>query len=193
MHRNTGNTGRDSVATIASGLAVLQGSLTEHTSPEQFCHELAKVFQVQSTEVALLQLEAGCLRFLFPPPLRTAGSIPVSSSSAIAARTASSKKSELYNNFAKIKHASIFETVKLGSPEENSTFTNPPIQKLMSAPVLDDEGNVLAVIQLCRKGYDLHSCGPDFSLEHLHHLERAARITAKAAFLRKRSSTAANQ
>src|SRR5579872_5377438 len=83
MQRTKRNFGNDSghTASIASGLAVLQGSLSESTSPESFCGELAKVFQVQVTEVALLRLDGGCLRFLFPPPLRTAGSIPVSSSS----------------------------------------------------------------------------------------------------------------
>jgi len=175
-------------AAIASGIKALQGSLSDNTTPDQFCEQLARIFQVQPTEVALLQLEKGCLRFLFPPQLKTAGSIPVSSSSSIVAHTAMSKKAEFFNNFSKVKHASIFETVRLGSPEDNSTFTNPPIQKLLSAPVLDEAGNVAGVLQISRKGYELSSAGPDFSLEHLHHIERAASIAAHARFMKKRSA-----
>src|SRR4029077_6885743 len=46
----------------------------------------------------------GFLQFGYPDELRTAGSIPISSSS-IAAHTAISKKSEIFNNFARVKHA----------------------------------------------------------------------------------------
>lgn len=193
MQRIKKNFGSDpaETAAIAAAIATLQGSVSEQVTPDQFCNQLSRIFQVTQTEVALLQLEGGCLKFIFPPQLRIAGSIPVSSSSSIVAHTAMSKKAELYNNFPKVKHASIFETVKLGSPEDNSTFTNPPIQKLMSAPVLDEAGNVAGVLQICRKGYDLASAGPDFSSAHLLHLERAAKVAAQAPFMKKRSAASA--
>lgn len=180
-------------AAIASGIAALQNSLSNNITAEQFCDQLARIFQVQRTEVALLELEKGCLKFLFPSQLKIAGSIPVSSSSSIVAHTATTKKAEFYNNFAKVKHASIFETVKLGSPEDNSTFTNPPIQKLVSAPVLDEAGNVTGVLQICRKGYDLASAGPDFSSEYLRQVERAAAVAAQAPFMKKRSAAASTK
>ena len=72
---------------------------------------LAKIFRVQYTEVALLRLEGGLLHFVFPEYLRTTGAIPLSSK-AVAAHTALSKKAEIFNNFARVKHASIFETIK---------------------------------------------------------------------------------
>ncbi len=175
-------------ATITAGILALQASLKESTTSEQFCNQLAKIFQVQQTEVALMRLESGCLKFLFPAQLKTAGSIPVSSSSSIAAHTATSKKAEFYNNFSRVKHASIFETVKLGSPEENSTFTNPPIQKLVSAPVFDKAGNVIGVLQVCRKGYDVRSAGPDFGSEQLEQVEQAANVASKAPFMQERSA-----
>jgi hypothetical protein len=181
--------GAETVA-IASGIRALQSSLSDGTTPDEFCNKLSRIFRVQQTEIALLQLEGGCLRFIFPPQLTTAGSIPVSSSSSIVAHTAMSKKAELFNNFSKVKHASIFETVKLGSPEDNSTFTNAPIQKLVSAPVLDQAGNVAGVLQVCRKGYDLASAGPDFTLEHLYLVERAAKVAAQAPFMKKRAAAA---
>src|SRR5664279_2456289 len=195
MQRAKRNLGTDpeETAAIASAITTLQGAVSDNSTPDQFCGRLAKIFQVQPTEVALLQLEKGCLKFLFPPQLKTAGSIPVSSSSSIVAHTSMSKKAELYNNFPKVKHASIFETVKLGSPEDNSTFTNPPIQKLMSAPVLDEAGNVAGVLQISRKGYDLASAGPDFSLEHLHQVERAARVAAQAPFMKKHSAASSTK
>src|SRR5438309_10536015 len=82
-------------------------------TPSEFCAELSKTFRVRSSEVVLLRLEGGMLKFLFPEELKTAGAIPLSGSSAIAAHTAISKMLELFNNFPRVKHASIFETVKL--------------------------------------------------------------------------------
>jgi hypothetical protein len=57
-------------------------------------------------------LENGLLRFLFPCELAIAGSILLSSSSAVAAQTAVGGKAVLFNNFTKVKHASIFESIK---------------------------------------------------------------------------------
>ena len=88
--------------------------LDQDVTPGQVCSVLARMFQVQQTEVALLRLDRGLLQFIYPEELRTAGSIPISSTS-IAAHTAISKKSEIFNNFARVKHASVFETVKLGA------------------------------------------------------------------------------
>jgi len=90
------------------------GSVLGHgVSPLDLCTVLAKIFRVQDTEVALLRLEGGLLRFIFPEHLRTTGAIPLSSK-AVAAHTALSKKPEIFNNFARVKHASIFETIKVG-------------------------------------------------------------------------------
>src|SRR5437763_420256 len=48
-------------------------------SAMDLCMVLAKIFQVQYNEVALLRLEGGLLRFVFPEHLRTTGAIPLSS------------------------------------------------------------------------------------------------------------------
>jgi hypothetical protein len=156
---------------------LLQGS----PSAEQVCEELARVFMVTSSEVALYRLEKGFLRFLFPVALKSAGVIPLTSSAAVSAHTASSKKAELFNTFAKVKHASVFEHIKLSATQEQESVQI-PIQKLISAPVLDKDGDVLGVIQVCRKGQD-PSCGPDFSLENLRLLELAAKALAHASFM----------
>jgi len=138
---------------LVPDLSPLEHLMDQDVTPRQLCSVLAKMFQVQQTEVALLRLEHGLLQFIYPDELRTAGSIPISSSS-IAAHTAISKKSEIFNNFARVKHASIFETVKLGVSEGIDTSEPLPIQKLMSAPVVDENHRVLGVIQISRKGSD---------------------------------------
>jgi len=158
----------------------------QDSTPEQVGTELAAKFRVKPGEVAILRLESNLLRFLYPEELKTAGSIPLSSSTAVAAHTAQTKKVELFNNFTKVKHVSIFETIKLGSVESEEEPPQPPmIQKLMSAPALDERGRVLGVIQVCRKGYDLRTAGPDFSLDDLQQLELAAKAIAKTSLLRK--------
>jgi hypothetical protein len=164
-------------------LSPLEHLLDQDVTPRQVCGVLAKMFQVQQTEVALLRLDGGLLQFIYPEELRTAGSIPLSSSS-IAAHTAISKKSEIFNNFARVKHASIFETVKLGESEGVDTSQPLPIQKLMSAPVVDENAKVLGVIQISRKGSEASFAGADFSREDLHELEMAAGILAESTVMR---------
>jgi hypothetical protein len=159
--------------------------LGQAATPQQFCTALAKLFGVRPTEVALMRLDKGLLSFLFPEQLKTAGSIPVSSSSAIAAHTASTKKTELFNAFVKVKHASIFESVKLASSSEDVERAGQnTIQKLMSAPILDPHRKVLGVVQVCRKGFDPATAGPDFSQDDLQQLELAAKVLSTLSFVK---------
>lgn len=164
-------------------MSPLEDLIDRDVTPKEVCGVLARLFQVQATEVALLRLDRGLLQFIFPDELKTAGSIPISSSS-IAAHTAISKKSEIFNNFARVKHASIFETIKLGTSEGLDTSEPLPIQKLMSAPVVDESSKVLGVIQISRKGSDSSFAGADFSREDLHELELAAGILAASSVMR---------
>jgi GAF domain-containing protein len=161
-------------------LLPLGSVLGQGVSALDLCMVLAKVFRVQYTEVALLRLEGGLLRFVFPEYLRTTGAIPLSSK-AVAAHTALSKKPEIFNNFARVKHASIFETIK---PEANDgEATAPaPIQKLMSVPIMDRDSAVVGVIQISRKALD-PKFAQDFSREDLHDLELAAGLLATAPAL----------
>jgi hypothetical protein len=185
MYEGKGQSGQGSGAAAAAGLdaKAWDAALRECADAAAFCGVLAKVFRVRQTEVALLQLEKGLLRFLFPEELKTAGSIPVSSATAVAAHTAVTKKVELFNSFTKVKHASIFETVKLGKAEQPDPSDGAPIQKLISAPILSSEGRVVGVLQVSRKGLDLNLAGADFTLDDLHNLEKAAKIAATASFL----------
>ena len=108
--------------------------------------EIAKIFGVFDDEVAILRIvNNNHLTFLYPEKLKQVGVIPLNNSSAVAARTALSKRPEVLNNFAQIKHASIFEAV----PVQSKTRPRPPeksasvIQKIMTAPVLGPTGPLL--------------------------------------------------
>jgi hypothetical protein len=166
---------------LPENLLPLGSLLGQGVTALDVCMVLAKVFRVQDTEVALLRLDGGLLRFMFPEHLRTTGAIPLSSK-AVAAHTALSKKAEIFNNFAKVKHASIFETIKPGATEPEEHVPPAPIQKLMSVPIMDRDSKVLGVIQISRKGMDPRFA-PDFSREDLHDLELAAGVLASAPVL----------
>lgn len=166
---------------LPENLLPLGSVLGQGVTPMDVSMVLAKVFRVQYTEVALLRLENGLLRFMFPEHLRTTGAIPISSK-AVAAHTALSKKAEIFNNFAKVKHASIFETIKPAGSDTEEHVPPSPIQKLMSVPIMDHNSNVLGVIQISRKGVDSRFA-PDFSREDLHDLELAAGVLASSPVL----------
>src|SRR5579863_2505067 len=162
---------------LPENLLPLGTVLGNGVTPMDVSMVLAKIFRVQYTEVALLRLESGLLRFVFPEHLRTTGAIPLSSK-AVAAHTALSKKAEIFNNFARVKHASIFETIKPNSGDSEESQPN-PIQKLMSVPIMDQELNVVGVIQISRKALDARMA-QDFSREDLHDLELAAGVLASS-------------
>jgi GAF domain len=143
-------------------------------SPESICACVAKIFRVRETEVALLELVGSLLNFLYPTELRAAGAIPLTSS-AVAARTARTKQADLFNGFTQVKHFSIFELVKLG----DTGLDEQVIQKLMSAPVLARNGEVIGVIQVSRKAPRPAAAGPDFTPEDLGKLESVARFVGK--------------
>jgi hypothetical protein len=180
----TSGQGKSGAAAAAPALdaKAVQLRLAAANTPELCRDEMAKIFGVRKTEVALMRLENGLLKFLFPQELTTAGSIPISSSTAVAAHTAVTRKVELFNNFTKVKHASIFESIKPGG-EQSDEVRPATIHKLMSAPVLDKGDKVLGVIQICHKGFDLSSAGPDFTLDDLRQLELAAKVVALSDFM----------
>jgi hypothetical protein len=139
-------------------------------TPAQVCAEIAKVFRVRTTEVGLLILKDAALAFLFPTELHAAGSIPVSCS-AIAARTAQNRTTEIFNNFADVKHHTFFERIRIADEPNDSSQV---IQKLMSSPVIGADGNVLGVLQISRKGTIPAAAGPDFGAQDLKRLDEVS-------------------
>jgi GAF domain len=161
----------------------LEKMVSESPSADRVCFKLAQILRVRRNEVALLRLEAGSLRFIFPPELRSAGVLPLTGS-AVAARTAATRTPLLSNTFMRVKHVSLFEAVKLGDEEEERNLEQLPIQKIMSVPVACSAGKVVGVVQVSRKGLDASLAGADFSNEDLKQLEQAADLIARMPFMK---------
>jgi hypothetical protein len=186
MPKSVATSGAGSAAAAARALAPharMEQSLAGSATLEIACATMSELFNVSKAEVALLRVENDVLSFLFPVELKAAGFIPLSSASAVAARTASSRKVELFNNFVIVQHANVFETIKQSDKPGANT-----IQKLMTTPVIDLQQHVLGVIQICRKGLSQVDAGPDFTLDDLHNLETAARVLAKLPFMNSAST-----
>src|SRR5437667_581658 len=96
--------------------------------------KIAKNLGVQHDEVAILAVSTRWrhLHFLVPEALKNVGFVPLSSNSALAARTARESRPEIENNFAATRHATVFESVKFASDASGA------IQKMVSAPILLD-------------------------------------------------------
>jgi hypothetical protein len=178
---STGNQGSAAKA-AQSGVGELESMLSESPSPDRVCLKLAQILHVRRSEVALLRLDKGSLRFIFPHELRSAGVLPLTGS-AIAARTASTRTPLLSNAFMRVKHVSLFEAVKLGTSDEDHGHDQLPIQKIMSVPVAPAGGNVMGVVQISRKGLDPSVAGADFTPEDMKQLEQAAQILARMLFM----------
>jgi GAF domain len=160
----------------------LERMISETPSSERACLKLAQILHVRRGEIALMRLEKGSLRFIYPVELRSAGVLPLSGS-AVAARTAATKTSLLSNTFMRVKHVSLFEAVKLSGGEEDKSMEQMPIQKIMSVPVAAAGANVVGVVQVSRKGLDPSLSGPDFTADDLKLLEKAADVLARMPFM----------
>src|SRR5271169_3901291 len=146
---------------IASAVESDATTLSQISLPG-IAERIAKNLGVKSDEVALMGVSTRWrhLHFLVPASLKQVGFIPLSSTSTIAAKTARESRPDIINNFAAVRHATVFEGVKIGGE------TSEVIQKMISAPILSGE-KVVGVIQVSRKGPNAMSAGPDFSADDL--------------------------
>ena len=140
--------------------ALNQEGVTVENSLLEVGEKIAKELGVQADEVAILAVSKKWrhLHFLVPQPLKNVGFIPLTSHSALAARTVRESRPEINNNFSEVRHATVFEGVRTAMASGES------IHKIISAPILY-EGKVVGVMQISRKGTDTATCGPDFSAE----------------------------
>lgn len=131
-------------------------------SLDELAEKIAKELRVKTDEVAILGVSNRWrhLHFLVPTALKNVGYIPLTSGSALAARTARESRPDINNNFPATRHATVFEGVKA------ATTTGESIQKIISAPILND-GKVVGVMQISRKGDNPDGCGPDFTADDL--------------------------
>jgi hypothetical protein len=142
---------------LADTLATDATSAPEVSLPS-VAERIAKNQNVKPGEVAILGLSLRWrhLYFLVPEALKHVGHIPLTSNSALAARTARESRPEINNAFASVKHVTVFEGVKTGAEAAEA------IQKIISAPILVGE-KVVGVIQISRKGPSIKDAGPDFT------------------------------
>jgi hypothetical protein len=131
-------------------------------SLDELAEKIAKELRVKPDEVAILGVSQRWrhLHFLVPPALKNVGFIPLTSKSALAARTVRESRPEINNDFPTTRHATVFEGVKA------SSISGESIQKIISAPILC-EGKVVGVMQVSRKGGSSANAGPDFTAEDL--------------------------
>jgi len=136
-------------------------------------------FSVLSHEVAILAVtpDDRFLRFVAPDNLRAVGRIPLSSTTALAVRTARERRPELINHFSAVPHASVFEAVPLGDSHRQQA-----IQKIMSAPSCIGT-KVVGVVQVSRKGDTASAAGPDFTNLQLRDLKTIGDILAPCVVL----------
>jgi hypothetical protein len=123
---------------------------------------IAKNLAVRPDEVAILGISNRWrhLYFIVPETLKNVGFIPLSSKSALAARTAREASPEIINDFASVKHASVFEGVKTTAEDAEL------IQRIVSAPIFAAD-RVVGVIQISRKGPDNKTAGAHFTADDL--------------------------
>lgn len=146
---------------IANTLEKEEKTAAEINLPS-IAERIAKHLGVNQDEVAVLGVSHRWrhLHFIVPAALKNVGFIPLTSNSALAARTVRESRPEINNNFSAVLHASVFEGVK------TATTSGESIHKIVSAPILC-EGTVVGVMQISRKGASSSSAGPDFTAEDL--------------------------
>jgi hypothetical protein len=146
----------------------------QEVSLSAVAERIAKALGVRAEEVAILAVSAKWrhLFFLVPQALKNVGFIPLSSPSALAARTARENRAELDNRFHDTRHASVFEGIKA------ETLSTDAIQKIVSAPIVFGE-KVIGVLQVSRKGTSPSTAGPDFSSDDVGKIAAVCRPLGK--------------
>jgi len=134
---------------------------------------IAKNFNLKPEDVAILRLKANGkqLEFVVPEKLARIGTIPMTSTRALAVRTLRDRRPEFINNFQAAEHHTVFEAVKLTKEGAD------PIQKIISVPILA-EGKPAGVIQVSRKGKSPGAAGPDFAASDSTELTQIAAALA---------------
>src|SRR5258708_18187716 len=116
---------------LANTLDTDSSGTTEISLPS-IAERIAKSIGVKTEEVAILALSEKWrhLHFLVPEALKNVGFIPLSSNSALAARTVRDGRPEINNNFSDARHATVFEGAKVTREYGEA------VQKIFSAPIL---------------------------------------------------------
>jgi hypothetical protein len=140
---------------------------------------ISKSFAVKNHEVAIMGLtpDERSLRFIVPQTLRAVGQVPLSSTKSLAARTVREKRPDLVNHFTAVPHASVFEAVPIAEDQRTDA-----IQKIMSSPIIQN-GKVIGVVQVSRKGSNVAEAGADFTYPQLRELKTISDTLAPCVLL----------
>ncbi|HLY59279.1 MAG TPA: GAF domain-containing protein [Terriglobia bacterium] len=162
------------MAKMVEDMRKVEGYPTEEAL-NRLAAQLSMPFKAKKDEVAILRLstDGRTISFVFPTRLGKVGSIPLTTSHSLAAKTIRDKRGELVNNFSVYKHPTVFEAVDL-SAEEKAT----PIQKIVCAPMIVD-GKVVGVLQISRKAKPGDPVGPDFTPGDMAELTTVGTILGK--------------
>lgn len=127
---------------------------------------IKRYYNVNEKSIAILLLDRDLklLKFIHPPELLDAGTIPISASNSIASKVFMAGEGFISNDFYNVKHLAFFE--KLSRKEG-------PIKKLIASPIKRGR-NVLGVIEVSRGDND-----PDFTPDDLFYLEQIGEILAE--------------
>lgn len=169
---------------ILEAIAKLKGTpdealLFEKTN-EAVADFVIKNTGVQEDCVAILILkDAGkILRFAYPLELYKgqSNSFPISRSN-IAGQVVLSERGNIENNLTRVPHFGIYEKAKVKGKAPRA------IQKMVTAPLITPDKNILGVIQISKRGETLQEAGPDFAPADLGKLNQICQIAAP--FLKK--------
>jgi hypothetical protein len=113
------------------------------------------------------------LRFIAPRKLCDLGTIPTTKRDSIAVTVYTRKTGEANNNVPLVRHVAFFESVRVAEKVR-------PIMKMVTVPIMQD-GQVVGVAQVSKKGENLSEAGPDFTAADVRKVSDF--FASKAGFL----------
>ncbi len=124
-------------------------------------------------QVAVLMVvpEHRQLTFIYPPHLGGGNVLPVAHDS-FAGQAVLEKKVVIENRVPEEPHKDFFERIVPKGKQARS------IQKMIAAPMLDGEGQVIGIIELSRTGTSPEAAGGDFTSVDGANLEKCCRVFA---------------
>jgi hypothetical protein len=100
-----------------------EAATTPELSFASVAERIAQSLSVRTEEVTILGVSHRWwhLHFVAPEALKNVGFIPPSSKTALAARTTRENRREIINDFTSVKHANVFEAVKVAAEKPSSS------------------------------------------------------------------------
>lgn len=132
---------------------------------------LGRTGEKSTAAFLMLDAEDERLSFAYPRHLASGNYLP-SDPDSIAGRVVKAKKGMVFNKVAEEPHKDFFERI----PDDDGSVR--PIQKMIAAPLLDQDGNVFGVVEVNRTGKDLNDAGPDFLPADAQNLEKCCKAFA---------------